>query len=58
MNDCYGYDVGDKVICYIVWNLWCLVWDIDLVCCYGGEEFVILLLYIDFEGVIIVVNIL
>lgn len=51
VNDEYGYCGGDEVLCYIVDLFRKILCEIDLVGCYGGEEFVVILLDIDFDGV-------
>lgn len=50
-NDCYGYLVGDVVFVLVI-NIVkrVLVCDIDFILCWGGEEFVIVFLYINYEG--------
>lgn len=56
VNDIYGYLVGDdclkEIVVCIDKNIY---WFIDFVVCYGGEEFCIVFIEIDEEGVEIVV---
>lgn len=55
-NDYYGYQVGDvclvKVVC-VVKRLICIL--VDLVVCYGGEEFVVVLFFLLLNEVVLVV---
>ena len=50
LNDNYGHPFGDRVICQVIEivNLTCR--DEDVVCRYGGEEFVILCPHVPEEG--------
>lgn len=51
-NDCYGYQVGDCVLCDVVCLIGVYVCCLcDMVVCYGGDEFVLVLLDILVEGV-------
>lgn len=43
VNDTYGHDAGDKVLCYISQALRKNTRSSDTVCRYGGEEFIIVL---------------
>lgn len=55
INDIYGYFGGDKVLVEVVQMIIWLLCDLDVVGCYGGEEFGVLLFSIDLEGVEVVV---
>lgn len=56
VNDIYGYQVGDKVIQVLVNVIKQCVCEIDLVGCYGGEEFVVILIDVKFDDVLQVVE--
>ncbi len=56
INDTYGHEVGDKVIIYLSKKLKELTRESDVVCRYGGEEFVILLPETSTEGATIIAN--
>lgn len=43
INDDYGYDIGDCVFCVIVECFCELFCDYDLIVCFGGDEFVVVL---------------
>lgn len=43
INDCYGHVVGDNALMYLCQLFQEEIRDIDLLCRYGGEEFVIIL---------------
>ncbi|WP_367986854.1 GGDEF domain-containing protein [Vibrio sp. NTOU-M3] len=43
INDTYGHDVGDNVICYMADQIECNIRDCDAAARFGGEEFVIYL---------------
>lgn len=48
VNDCYGYLIGDKLLVDIV--KWMLVNldQCDIIVCFGGDEFMVVVLDIDF----------
>lgn len=43
INDFMGYVVGDIVLKEVVDWLWVVVYDVDMVVCIGGDEFVLLM---------------
>lgn len=43
INDTYGHDVGDDVICYVGDQIECNIRETDAVARFGGEEFVVYL---------------
>lgn len=43
INDSFGYIVGDKVLSIIVCIIKKELWDSDIVVCFFGEEFILLL---------------
>lgn len=49
INDCYGHDLGDEVICIIADTLRQRSRASDLVARYGGEEFIVLAQHTDCE---------
>ncbi|MCH4889965.1 GGDEF domain-containing protein [Acidaminobacter sp. JC074] len=49
INDQYGHLFGDQVIKTVANKLEVLTRDIDIVCRYGGEEFVVILCHADLE---------
>jgi len=51
VNDRYGHDVGDKVLCEVAGIIKKACRDKDYVFRYGGEEFVVLTSIGDFENV-------
>lgn len=51
-NDCFGYDIGDLVLKELVDLLKFFCWQVDMVVCWGGEEFLILCFLIDFVDVV------
>lgn len=51
-NDSYGYQIGDQVFCFVVLFVKQNVKNFDIVCCYGGEEFVIILLNVSLDEVV------
>lgn len=54
INDSFGHDAGDKVLCELAWNLRDAVRTDDLVCRLGGDEFLILCPKTDAAGVLII----
>jgi len=52
INDTYGHSIGDDVIIYLSNKLLELTRKSDIVCRYGGEEFVILLPETSIEGAV------
>ena len=42
INDIYGHDIGDIVLVYIAKRLKEMIRNTDLICRYGGDEFVII----------------
>lgn len=44
INDIYGYEVGDDVLCVVVGVVIVYVCSYDLIVCFGGEEFCLLVL--------------
>ena len=50
INDTYGHNVGDKVIVQISQALLKVLRSIDIVCRWGGEEFLILLPAVDLDN--------
>ena len=52
INDNYGHNVGDEVICATASRIVLLLEREDYVCRYGGDEFVILFLNCDKEKVV------
>lgn len=54
INDTYGHNVGDKVIEQISQALLKVLRSIDIVCRWGGEEFVILLPAVDLDHAVII----
>lgn len=54
INDTYGHDTGDKVLCHMAQVLKDCTRNYDLVSRYGGEEFVVLLDQTDLDGAVIV----
>lgn len=56
-NDCYGYQVGDECLFFVVQVFKMVVWvEGDLVVCYGGEEFVVVLFGVFLVYVIVIVE--
>lgn len=52
-----GYQVGDDVFVVVGYCIvGCLCCLVDYVVCYGGEEFVVVLLDIDLDGVVMIVE--
>lgn len=49
INDIFGYVVGDEVIIVFVEELLLGLWVIDIVGCYGGDEFGVILFNIIVE---------
>jgi len=43
VNDTYGHNIGDKVLVQVSHSLLKILRDIDIVCRWGGEEFLVLL---------------
>jgi diguanylate cyclase (GGDEF)-like protein len=43
VNDTYGHDAGDRVLCYLAQALKRNTRSSDIVCRYGGEEFIVVL---------------
>lgn len=52
INDVYGYLIGDEVLCVFVGKLQGQLCSSDIVVCFGGEEFVVLLFNIS-ESVVL-----
>lgn len=50
INDTYGHKMGDRVIILLSEKLTELSRESDIVCRFGGEEFIILLPYTDSKG--------
>lgn len=50
VNDCYGDQGGDGVLCFVVQDLNCFVEINDFVCWIGGSEFVLLWLVLECLG--------
>lgn len=53
INDIYGYEVGDDVLCVVVVVVVVYVCDQDLIVWFGGEEFCLFVLGLDQEVVLI-----
>ncbi len=49
-NDCFSHPEGDAVLMTVAHMLQMGARDTDLVACYGGEEFVLILPQTDLEG--------
>lgn len=47
INDTYGHDVGDQLLAGVVSRVNGVLWESDLLCRIGGDEFVILLSSVD-----------
>lgn len=56
VNDYYGYDVGDKVLIMIVNMLRDYFCSDDLVCCLGGDEFLVICFEINIVGGVYIVE--
>lgn len=56
VNDTYGHKVGDDVIISIANRLKLISRDSDIVCRFGGEEFILLLPNTDKKGAEIIAN--
>lgn len=52
INDAYGHDVGDALLCEVASRLRAHVRESDTVCRQGGDEFVVLLPEIDDDGAV------
>lgn len=52
INDKWGHLAGDRVLKALAEVLHAQIRDIDVVCRYGGEEFVVLLPYTDLQGAV------
>ncbi|MCX6354154.1 MAG: diguanylate cyclase [Candidatus Aureabacteria bacterium] len=52
LNDTYGHDIGDRALQWIAELLKKNVRDIDSVCRYGGDEFLVLLPHTTLEGAV------
>ena len=51
-NDTYSYAVGDQVLCDVARLIRSQVREVDLVCRYGGEEFIVIIAELSTEGII------
>lgn len=47
VNDSMGYAVGDLFLCMVVARLVVVIWFIDVVVCFGGDEFAVLCYGVD-----------
>ena len=56
INDTYGHQVGDNVIIYLAEKLIEFTRNSDIVCRFGGEEFIILLPETTVEGALVISN--
>ncbi len=56
INDCFGHPLGDRVLIEIAGVLTASVRDIDIVCRYAGDEFVLILPDVGEEGSVAVVE--
>lgn len=56
INDGYGYDVGDCVLQYVVGLFGQLIRGSDYLFCYGGEEFVVVLVVVSELQVLVIVE--
>ncbi len=56
INDKYGHLVGDEVLIKVVQSIKNLIRKSDILCRYGGDEFVIILPHIDKKGATILKN--
>ncbi|MFA5099827.1 MAG: diguanylate cyclase [Candidatus Omnitrophota bacterium] len=50
-NDQFGHLEGDRVLKHIAWVIKENVRQVDIICRYGGDEFVVILPYTDIKGV-------
>lgn len=58
IDDSCGYDVGDKVLIELVYELKYVFCSDDIVCCFGGDEFFVICLYIDLKGGLYIVELM
>ncbi|MCK9490849.1 MAG: diguanylate cyclase [Sulfurimonas sp.] len=56
VNDIFGHNVGDKALVEVSKMLLLVLRGVDIVCRWGGEEFIILLPTADLEGAISIAN--
>ena len=55
INDQFGHQVGDAVLCQVADIIRSSIWrDLDMPCRYGGEEFVVIMTDTDLAGALIV----
>jgi two-component system cell cycle response regulator len=54
VNDTWGHDIGDKVLCEFATRFKCNIRGIDLACRLGGEEFVSIMPDTDVQGALLV----
>ena len=55
-NDQFGHLEGDRVLKHIAWVIKENVRQVDIICRYGGDEFVVILPYTDIKGVAVVAD--
>lgn len=55
VNDFYGYNVGDGILVEFVWFMKQVFCQFDYVVCWGGEEFVVVVCFINREEVVLLV---
>jgi len=56
VNDTYGHEAGDKILCYVVDELKLNTFDDDVIIRWGGEEFVVFLVNYEYERAITFAN--
>ncbi|EQB40101.1 diguanylate cyclase [Sulfurimonas hongkongensis] len=54
VNDIYGHNIGDKALIEVSKMLTEMLREVDIVCRWGGEEFIVLLPTADLEGAILI----
>lgn len=57
INDILGYKVGDELLIEVVVCLINVIWERDIICCWGGDEFVIMMMG-NYDEIIVVISVI